>query len=76
MEIIGIGNPKLYSSDQINKHSKMTFEEIHNHDIKRINAIKYITGINIKIIWEYDYKNDYKNILINDLIKWIYSKDE
>lgn len=77
MGIIGIGNPEKFNDDQINKHTKMTYEEIHKHDTRRINAIKHITGINIKIIWENDYRNDYKkNNLTNDLIKWIYSKDK
>lgn len=67
------GNPNVYSGNQINKHSKQTYDEIRNHDKKRIDAIKLIKNIDIKIVWEYDFRNDKDNLILNDLISWIYS---
>ena len=75
MEIIGIGNPEKYKNDQINENVKQTYEEIREHDNRRIDAIQHITGIKIRIVWEADYLNDYNEKLLNDLINWIYVKE-
>jgi hypothetical protein len=58
------GNPKIYNSNYINKHSKKKFKELFNNTIKRENKLKKL-GYKIISIWENDFvrlkKNNKKN---------------
>ncbi len=49
------GNPKIYSSDKINKHSKKSFGTLFKETQDRIKLLKS-QGFNVVHIWELDFK--------------------
>ena len=71
MVIIGTGNPVKYTGSDFNKHLNKTYEEIWQKDENRIKLIQEEHNIDVKIVWESDA---YNKELINELIKWIYTK--
>ena len=73
MVIIGIGNPTKYTGTDFNKNLNKTYEEVWKKDDNRIKLINEEHKIDIKIIWESDAHN---KEIINDLIKWVYTKYE
>jgi hypothetical protein len=71
--IIGIGNPNKYTATDVNKKLNKTYEEIWKKDENRIKLINEEHAIDVKIIWEADAYNDE---IINELITWVYTKNE
>ena len=49
------GNPKIYSSEKLNKKIKMSFGKLHEKTFSRFNDISKL-GCTIKYIWESDWK--------------------
>jgi len=63
-------NPKYYNGDDKNIiHKNKYNKEIWEEDKNKINAIKK-RGFEVIIVWESDYRQ-YKDIIINNLIKFI-----
>ena len=73
MAIIGTGNPNKYSASDINKNLNKKYSEIWEKDKNRINLINEQHKIDIKVIWESDAKNKQ---IIDELIDWVYTKNE
>ena len=71
--ITGIGNPTKYTGTDINKNLNKTYEEVWKKDDNRIKLINEEHNIDVKVIWESDAHN---KEVINDLIKWVYTKYE
>ncbi len=61
-------NPLIYKENDIVRNG-LTAKEIWNHDMERINLLKEKFNLNVRIVWEYDSKN--QNIL-NEYTRWIY----
>lgn len=49
------GNPKLFNSNETNKHNDLTMGELYTETIDRFNKLKSL-GYNIVYIWESQYK--------------------
>lgn len=65
LEIIGIGNPKVFDHNNINKNNKKTFGELYEKTVKKINDL-FMAGYIVKFIWEADFKailRERKNIV-------------
>jgi hypothetical protein len=63
-------NPSIYTESDINTMINQSASDIWCRDSNRINELKTIFGVNIKIVWEQDYRKD-KERIIQDCINFL-----
>lgn len=57
------GNPKKYNPNQYNKTCKKTYKELYENTFNVLNKIKSL-GYNVMYIWESDWENFKKGIIL------------
>lgn len=50
-------NPETYNSAKV-FHNSLSMQEIHDHDIKRVQSMEAKLGVKCQIVWEKDWKSD------------------